>query len=93
MATTGPSGNPGDPEDHRVAEYRIPAEEQTSRAIVTAFDRAGLREGHSSVLYDWIDAEAVDRLFDHHASDPETAVTVWDHEVRLTPETVAIYEA
>lgn len=81
-----------DPATERLAEYPVDDSEAVSEALVEAFDRAGVRDlEEQSVLYDWLEPDAIDLLFRHTNGDPEVLVELWNHPVLITRGAVTIY--
>jgi hypothetical protein len=81
------------PADPRVAQYPISEAEAGSEAIVAAFEQLGARGiDEGSVLYDWIEPDALDQLFRHSQGNPHVDMELWGRPVRISRETVTIYE-
>ena len=82
-----------DPAADRLTEYQVDDEVPVSEALVAAFDGVGARDlDEPSVLYDWLEPDAIDLLFRHTSGDPEVVVELWGHPVHITRESVTIYE-
>jgi hypothetical protein len=78
----------------QLAEHPVDDSEPVSEALVDAFDSAGVRDlEEASVLYDWIEPDAIDLLFRHTNGDPEVVVELWGHPVHITRDAVTIYES
>jgi hypothetical protein len=81
------------PTDDRVARYPVSETEAVSEAIVAAFEQIGARGFEDgSVLYDWIEPDALDLLFRQSRGDPQVDLKLWGRPVRISRETVTIYE-
>lgn len=79
--------------DERAARYRVSEAESASEAIVAAFEQigaSGLENG--SVLYDWIDPDALDQIFSQSRGNPHVDLELWGYPVRISNDTVTIYE-
>lgn len=73
-----------------VARYPVADDERVSEAVLSAFGSVGER-GDGAVLYDFVDPDALDRLFAGNGS-PTVSVELWGHPVVITPDMVTVYE-
>lgn len=80
--------------DAPLARYFVGEAESVSEAIVAAFEQTGARGlADESVLYDWIEPDALDLLFRHSQDDLRVVLELWGHPVRVSRETVTIYDS
>jgi hypothetical protein len=74
-----------------IARYPISDGERVSEAVLDAFDTIAARRDDGEVLYDYVDPDALDRLFDG-AGTPTVSAKLWGHRVVVTGDAVTIYE-
>jgi hypothetical protein len=74
-----------------IARYPISDGETASEAVLGAFDLIAARRGDGQVLYDYVDPDALDRLFDG-AGTPTVSAELWGHRVVVTDDAVTVYE-
>ncbi|MFB6168337.1 MAG: HalOD1 output domain-containing protein [Haloferacaceae archaeon] len=74
-----------------IARYPISDGETASEAVLGAFELVSATRDDGQVLYDYVDPDALDRLFDG-AGSPTLSATLWGHQVVVTDEAVTVYE-
>lgn len=79
------------PAGEGVARYPIDDGESVTEAVVAAFEMIAGRHDDDRVLYDFVDADALNRLFGGNGS-PTVSATLWGQPVVVTPEVVTVYE-
>ncbi|MFB6161807.1 MAG: hypothetical protein ABEJ61_11650 [Haloferacaceae archaeon] len=82
-----------DRDDAVVVQYSLGAEERPSEAIAAALAAAGIDlESRDTVLNDWIDGDAVDKLLEDTSTTHRLSTVIWDRPVEVTADTVTVYE-
>ena len=74
-----------------IARYPISDDESVSEALLGAFSQVMERSDRDEVLYDFVDPDALDRLFGGKGS-PTVSAELWGHPVVVTPDAVTVYE-
>lgn len=75
-----------------VARYPVSPDESPSQAVLSAFEMVADRphEPSETVLYDYVDPDALDRLLDD-ATRTRVETRLWGHPVVVTPSLVSVY--
>jgi hypothetical protein len=79
-----------------VARTAVSDDEEVTDGLLRAASRAHVRM-ESADLYDQVDPDALDQLFDHQRSHPEgggctVVVRLWEHVFVVSPKAVEVYE-
>ena len=90
MATTGVQLIDQPPREG-IARYPIDGDESAAEAVLAAFGMIAGRHGDDEVLYEFVDPDALNRLFGGNGA-PTVSATLWGHPVVVTPEAVTVYE-
>jgi hypothetical protein len=75
-----------------VARYPVDDGETVTEAVVAAFDLVAARPDDGTVLYDHVDADALEALVADAGDETAVRTELWGHEVVVTGETVTVYE-
>ena len=78
-----------------VVTYARDGDENFVDAIVSAFATTPLDVDLSGrdPLYEWIDLDALDALFESARDDVALSTIIWDHPVVITVDDIEVYEA
>lgn len=76
----------------RLITYSVDGDESTCEAIVSAFDLGGVDVADTeTVLHDWIDTDALERLNDAPGQTLRISTYIWDHPVVITSDAITVY--
>jgi len=78
-----------------VVTYARDGEENGVDAIVSAFAKTPLDVdlAERDPLYEWIDLDALDALFESTRDDVALSTIIWDHPVVITADDIEVYNA
>ncbi|RLM57486.1 hypothetical protein DVK02_06895 [Halobellus sp. Atlit-31R] len=77
-----------------VVTYARDTEDAGVEAVVSAFSAQPLDvdPADRGPIYEWIDLEAIDSLFDSARDDVRLSTIIWNHPVVLTTDRIEVYD-